>query len=326
MQAEASHPTLLRFSTRDLPASERVSYWREFFGRQICRVEIEPQNDGPIASEVTILGLPGLGVAWSHSATPACWKRTPELVKDGSDDVALLIAVGGSLTRSQLGHEIAVEAGEGVGILHDEPASLRFQALRHIALMVPRAALAPYVANIENTTTRLIPRGNGALRLLVGYLTILGDGEDMSDPTICRLITGHVYDLVAMAIGATRDGHEIARGRGARAARLKAIKDDLAANLSLTLDVVAARQGVSTRYVQMLFDQEGTTFSAYALEQRLGSAHRMLTSPRYADWTISAIALEAGFGDLSHFNRNFRRRFGASPSEIRAEARRSDGE
>jgi len=47
----------------------------------------------------------------------------------------------------------------------------------------------------------------------------------------------------------------------------------------------------------------------------------MLASPRYANWTVSAIALEAGFGDLSHFNRNFKRRYGASPSEIRAEGR-----
>jgi len=35
------------------------------------------------------------------------------------------------------------------------------------------------------------------------------------------------------------------------------------------------------------------------------------------------VAFDAGFGDLSYFNRVFRRRFGATPSDVRAAARRS---
>ncbi|RUU46363.1 AraC family transcriptional regulator [Mesorhizobium sp. M6A.T.Ca.TU.002.02.2.1] len=38
---------------------------------------------------------------------------------------------------------------------------------------------------------------------------------------------------------------------------------------------------------------------------------------RDADWTISSIAFEAGFGDLSYFHRAFRRLYGATPSDIR---------
>jgi AraC-like DNA-binding protein len=49
----------------------------------------------------------------------------------------------------------------------------------------------------------------------------------------------------------------------------------------------------------------------------------LLTSPNRPDRTISAIAFDASFGDLSHFNRLFRRRFGATPSEVRAETLRS---
>ena len=67
----------------------------------------------------------------------------------------------------------------------------------------------------------------------------------------------------------------------------------------------------------MLFEEDGATFTDYALEQRLIAAHRMLSDARLRHLTIGAIAYQAGFGDLSHFNRSFRRRFGATPSEIR---------
>lgn len=121
---------------------------------------------------------------------------------------------------------------------------------------------------------------------------------------------------------------QLARSRGLRAARLCAIKADIASHLGeheLTVTAVAAHQGVSPRYVQMLFRAEGTTFSRFVLGQRLGCAYHMLTEPRYAACTITAIALEAGFGDLSTFNHAFRRVYGASPSNLRAAARREDG-
>jgi AraC-like DNA-binding protein len=48
----------------------------------------------------------------------------------------------------------------------------------------------------------------------------------------------------------------------------------------------------------------------------------MLTSPRFYELSISYIAFEAGFGDLSHFYRSFRRRYGESPSDVRVAALR----
>jgi AraC-like DNA-binding protein len=47
----------------------------------------------------------------------------------------------------------------------------------------------------------------------------------------------------------------------------------------------------------------------------------MPVDPRYAGRSISAVTYEAGFGDLSYFNRTFRRRCGATPSNVREVAR-----
>jgi len=43
----------------------------------------------------------------------------------------------------------------------------------------------------------------------------------------------------------------------------------------------------------------------------------MLTEPRLAQSAVGAIAYDAGFGDLSYFNRSFKRRYGATPRSIR---------
>ncbi len=39
--------------------------------------------------------------------------------------------------------------------------------------------------------------------------------------------------------------------------------------------------------------------------------------------TISGIAYEVGFGDLSYFNRSFRKRYGQSPSQVKSNAAHS---
>ena len=115
-------------------------------------------------------------------------------------------------------------------------------------------------------------------------------------------------------------------GRACAPRELNAIKTEILNGLNshkLSLAGLAARQGVTQRHVQMLFESDGTTFSRFLLDQRLKRAHRMLGNPLLAAQTISAIAYEAGFGDLSHFNRAFRRHYGETPSDVRARSRRS---
>jgi AraC-like DNA-binding protein len=197
----------------------------------------------------------------------------------------------------------------------DHPSDVHF-----IGLRLPRAELAPLVANVDDATLRIIPRATGALRLLKSYISASSDEDALADPELQRIFVTHVHDLAALALGATCDAAVIAEGRGIRAARLRAIKSDVAANLcagELTATGIAARHHVTPRYVHKLFESEGKTFSEFVLAQRLAQAHRMLTNPRLADCTISSLAYKAGFGDLSYFNRAFRRRYHATPSEIR---------
>jgi AraC-like DNA-binding protein len=134
----------------------------------------------------------------------------------------------------------------------------------------------------------------------------------------------HMHGLAALQLGGgcSLGLHE----RGLRAARLRAIKDDILERITqpgLTLADVARSQQISESYTRQLLAENRTTFTDFVLGGRLTRAHRMLVDTRCADRSISAVAYEAGFGDLSYFNRTFCRRYGATPSDVRKAARRA---
>jgi AraC-like DNA-binding protein len=312
-----------RLSTDDLPERDRMAVWREVIGRTLLKVDIAPLPDQPFRAELVGGQLPGLAFM-SETSTGRRIEKTRDLVAaDGNDDIIMGVHVTGSTIASQHGREAAVGERSAVLMSNAETGHVIYPAAsRHIGLVMPRRALAPLVPGLEDALIRPIPPDNEALRLLMSYIGVLG-GLTLTAPELQRLVAAHVHDLVALIVGASREAAAVAAGRGVRAARLAAIKADIAANLrqsELTVSTIATRQRVSTRYVQMLFEAEGTTFSQYVISERLAVAHRLLTDPRTAGRTIAAIAIEAGFRDLSYFNRTFRRRYGVSPSDVREEA------
>ena len=165
---------------------------------------------------------------------------------------------------------------------------------------------------------RRIPRHATGLRLLRKYLEIVADDEALAASTSQRLIISHFYDLAALALGAACDSE--AGGRSMRVVRLAEIKAGIVANLhdgSLNAAMVATRHRVSVRYLHKLFENEGITYSEFVLGQRLAQAYSILRNPLQSRRAIGTIAFKLGFNDLSYFNRAFRRRYNATPSDVR---------
>jgi AraC-like DNA-binding protein len=179
--------------------------------------------------------------------------------------------------------------------------------------------LARYYANPYEVIGAPIPPSAFGLRLLHTYIDVLADPTIKMSAGESEIIAANLYDLVALSIGGVHNARK--HTGGIRAARLHAIKADIRRHLGqggLSINEVARRQGISTSYVRRLFAAEGSSFAHYLLTERLTLAYRMCSDPRLSHRPIGLIAYDAGFNDLSYFNRCFRRRYGMTPSDVRA--------
>ena len=241
-----------------------------------------------------------------------------------SDDVVFSILFDGEMRSEACGREAVVRTGDaimmgaGEGGFSESPGDCRFLALRMSA-----AALGSRVRRPGELVCRRIPAQTPALQLLTHYVGILDNEQALATPELQHQIATHIQDLIALTLGATRDTIEIADGRGVRAARLRAIKEDIVNGLrdgEVSVGAIAAKHRLSPRYIQLLFEEEGTTFTDFVLVQRLARAHRMLTDPGLSRQKIAAVGYDVGFCNPSYFVRCFRRQYGVAPSELRAAA------
>jgi len=312
---------LLRFSSDAFPEAQRLPAWREVLNRKLLGFEIEQLQPDPFHAKVMMRAQHGLFTG-AGTISSSINRRTQAMVASDNDDLALFINLDGEVVASPRMRPVAMRINDAILLSCDDVGEYQWRSpTRVMMIRMPRASLSPLVPRIDDVVAQLIPRETDLLRLLTNYVSTLYDDDDFAmTPGASRVVVDHIFDLAALAIGAAYDPAALAMGHSRHAARLRVVKSDIVRNLGrldLTVDLVAANQRLSPRNIQRLFESDGTTFTAYVLEQRLTRAWRILSDPRFADRNISVIAYEAGFGDISYFNRSFRKRFGASPTEIR---------
>lgn len=314
----------ISFSSEDLPERDRLSNWREVSGRTMMLVDMEPLAETPFRCDASISVMPGLAIG-CLSTTPNRITRTQQLAIDGNDDLLFVIPEHGQLHTSTRHRDVMIGPAQGLLMSSAEPSTNLVPSMaKFISLAIPVATLTPLLADFDGALKGDVAMQAVPFRLLTVYLRqLMADSAQMSS-SLLQLAATHIHDLVAMSLGAVNDAAAVAADRGVRAARLQAVKADIHAHLgssALSLTAVAARQGISTGYVRKLLDENGTSFTTFVLASRLQRAHRMLRDPRTQHVPISAVAYSVGFGDLSYFNRAFRRAYGMTPSDARAESR-----
>ena len=192
-----------------------------------------------------------------------------------------------------------------------------------LAFRVPEEAFKR-LSIAMGTASRIACRPGVMSELCHRYLrTLAGAGQVPIGPG-AELIGRQVAELVQAAIvrpSCSAVADEKVRDR--RAANVLAVVHAHCADPELTPDGVAARLGISVRYVHRLLHDIGCRFGEELIRARLELAHAMLTE--HHGRKVIDVAFDCGFKDVTHFSRRFKALFGVTPREAMGRSEQADG-
>ena len=319
------------FTSGELPEHfddlARFASWHEFFESLVCCIDLAKLDAVPFLARFETTCVDDVQIN-RFDGTLSRIARTAASISRGPDDRFCFVLNRGHapLCLRQIGgREAILPTGAATLIQFDVGCeTLAHDRSDWFAVTVCHERLLSALnGDCNRLLYRRIDESSPALRILGHYLesaTSLAAAE--VDLALEQHISSTIVDLIALSLGATGDPAESARSHGLRAGRLlavlQAIKADYA-DPALSSQAVAHGLGLSRRYVNDLLYETGSSFSERVLELRLQKARAMLTSPQGDSMKVSDIAYACGFNEVSYFNRCFRRRFGASPTQFRAD-------
>lgn len=88
---------------------------------------------------------------------------------------------------------------------------------------------------------------------------------------------------------------------------------------NLSASSIAEQLNISCRHLYRLFENESDTVCRYIQRLRLERASLLLREPALRHKSITDIAMDIGYPDPTHFSKAFRKQFGQSPREYKAQ-------
>jgi AraC family transcriptional regulator, positive regulator of tynA and feaB len=192
------------------------------------------------------------------------------------------------------------------------------QGFEALFVRVPRHCIEGRLAHYSRLMAERIDGSKGVGRLASVMLrSALGEAQRIV-ATDANRITNAILDLISISLSSrvprpkpfSRSGQFTLR-------KIQQYIEEHLDNEDLTLRSLARANLVSARYVNRLFMREGVSAARWIRMRRLERCRADLEDPEKRHLSISEIAFNHGFRNISSFNRAFKARFHITPTALR---------
>jgi AraC-like DNA-binding protein len=247
--------------------------------------------------------------------------RKPEHIRRSEDDrLKLIMPLSGAIFSEQGPNRSLT--GPGGFYLTDPTGPYEERIvddMTFVYVLLPRSYFTGRMRSIEKVTASSFACQSPCALLAANYISGLSKISNNIEGQGAERLGAIALDLISMAlweragsIGTNATAHRSTLFQWARSFIELQLHDS-----NLSLGVVAAAMGVSTRYISDVLSEGGVSFERYVLRERLTRCARRLGDPTFARHTIERVARENGFQNAAHFSRSFKQAYGMPPRDYR---------
>ncbi|MGR6467679.1 AraC-like ligand-binding domain-containing protein [Rhizobium sp. PAMB 3182] len=307
------------WNASELPERDRFPYWKEVLCEAYIALNPTLEGERPFRGEVRAHLLDSINVTTISSSRQKIHRRRLEISRMPREVYFLNFQVKGQCRMLQGGREALLEPGDFSLVDSTQPYLNDYCSddWTQYSFRIPRALLKPLLRQPDKQTAIRITNANPIASVAGDYLKSIARNVEQIE-TAATPIANHIVELVAMAAGVSVGAEDRARG-ALRAQLSRSLVRFIGANAAdpeLTPAKAAQHFKISVRYVHLLLEESGETFSRLLLRRRLERCAEDLRAE--AVGSIGEIAFRWGFNDLSHFSRTFRGHFGVAPRDYRS--------
>jgi AraC family transcriptional activator of tynA and feaB len=311
-----SFGVLMEWSTKPRDPDQPFGSWADNLAAAFVRLEPRRIADQSFEGAISRVDAARIQISLV-TATRHTVLRLASHIASSTDDLCFVnLQLEGLGRTMQRGHEQISAPGDLALADTTEPFEIaNCHDFKLFCFAVPRRLLPNGLLDRPRLNLSATEAGRALSRTLAGYAELCLSGCQI--PRTSALIGAHVIDLISHAPEIIAD---IPVERVYVPVLLSMMLDHIdrhSEDPELDAATLAARFRCSERYVHRLFAATGRSVGEHLNEKRIAACTRKLLDQNSAHKTIAEIAFAAGFRDISHFNRLFKRCNGLAPREFR---------
>lgn len=311
-------------STDPLQGLDKIGYWRDVICEEFVHLDFDSDAREQFQGELRGgVGFPDVSFAEVVSNEQVVTRSRSRIAAAAQEMFLISFQLESQGLVQQSGRQAVLAPGSFALYDSTKPYSLRFNKNFHqLVLHMPRAVLKRYLVEPEKYTAIAI-KGDEGLGAVVSEFLFSLVREVQNVQQHPEGLTDNLVNLIAMALSSSVMLDAGLQSNAARQALKRRVLRYIESNLcdpGLNNEQVAKAQGVSPRYLSKLFQDEALSLHNQISTRRMERAMELLSDADLASQSIERIGFSVGYVNAAHFSRAFKKHFGITPSELRAQA------